>query len=158
MTSPQSTKTSSEKSYSVYAIFDDKDSSELALERCKQIGFTDSDISVRSPEKEFLKRITKNTKAGSFAATGLIGGLFIGAIAGRSMAMGLMGGIIGALAGFLLGRRIPTNKSPVYEDAVKEGGILMSIRCDDSDAANRANKLLEVAGAHDIVLSPTVHH
>jgi hypothetical protein len=67
------------------------------------------------------------------------------ALAGAGAA-GVAGGIIGALVG--LG--IPEYEAKRYEGLLKQGRVLLSVHCDDSDWAGRAKRVLENAGAEDI--------
>ncbi len=160
---------------SVVGIFDDKDSSELAVDKLKEQGFKGSDISVKVPEKAYIEmpEFERANKATEGAATGattgaVIGGAFgwlvgIGAFSLTSAAPFLaagplmsaiagigIGGTIGGLCGALLGFFIPEFATKKDKPAFTGKGILLSIHCNDSDWINRAKKLLEVSGAHDI--------
>lgn len=57
-----------------------------------------------------------------------------------------MGGIIGALVGIVL----PEYEAKRYEGIIREGGILVSVHCDNSDWVKRAKDIMERTGAHDI--------
>ena len=45
---------------------------------------------------------------------------------------------------------IPEYEAKRYEGMVKEGGILLSVHCDNSDWVRRAKDLLERTGAHEV--------
>ncbi len=60
------------------------------------------------------------------------------------------GGVVGGLTGGLIGLGIPEYEAKRYEGRVKEGGILVSIHCDNSDWTKKAKTLLEQTGAEDI--------
>jgi hypothetical protein len=45
---------------------------------------------------------------------------------------------------------MPEYEAKRYEGRVKEGGILISVHCDDSDWAKRAKEILERTGAQDV--------
>ena len=45
---------------------------------------------------------------------------------------------------------IPEYEAKRYEGRVKEGGILLSVHCDDSNWTKRAKEILERTGAQDI--------
>ncbi len=45
---------------------------------------------------------------------------------------------------------IPEYEAKRYETYVKDGGILLSVHCDDSDWKQKAKNLLERTGAHDV--------
>jgi hypothetical protein len=54
--------------------------------------------------------------------------------------------MIGALAG----AGIPEYEAKRYEGMVKEGGILISVHCDNSEWTSKAKDILERTGAHDV--------
>jgi hypothetical protein len=66
------------------------------------------------------------------------------------------GAVLGGASGALVGLGIPEYEAQRYEGRVKDGGILLSVHCDDSDWASRAKKLLELAGADDVSSSGEV--
>jgi hypothetical protein len=45
---------------------------------------------------------------------------------------------------------IPEYEAKRYEGRVKEGGILLSVHCDNSDWVSKAKKVLQETGAEDI--------
>jgi hypothetical protein len=55
-------------------------------------------------------------------------------------------GIIGALVGM----GIPEYEAKRYEGRIKEGGILLSVHCDNGDWTDKAKRLLKEAGGEDI--------
>jgi hypothetical protein len=58
----------------------------------------------------------------------------------------MLGGVIGALVG--LG--IPEYEARRYEGRIKDGGILLSVHCDNSEWVSKAKQLLKESGAEDI--------
>ncbi len=56
------------------------------------------------------------------------------------------GGLIGALAG----AGIPEYEAKRYEGMIKNGGILISVHCDNSEWTSRAKDILERTGAEDV--------
>ena len=78
---------------------------------------------------------------GPFIAAGPI----MGALAGLGA-----GAAAGGLIGVLVGLGIPEYEAKRYEGRVKNGGILVSVHCDNSDWTDRAEELLKQAGAEDI--------
>ena len=62
----------------------------------------------------------------------------------------LHGGAIGGLAGALVGMGIPEYEAKRYEGRVKEGGILLSVHCDDSKWTSRAKDILKQTGGQDV--------
>jgi hypothetical protein len=61
-------------------------------------------------------------------------------------AVGAVGGIIGALAGM----GVPEYEAKRFEGRIKQGGILMSVHCDNGDWVKRARDLLRQTGAEGI--------
>jgi hypothetical protein len=141
----------------------------------RQRGFRNTDISVLFPRNEGTKDFAteKNTKAPEGTAAGagtgaVIGGTLgwlagIGALAipglGPFIAAGPImaalagvgvGGAIGGLTGALIGMGIPEFEAKRYEGRIKEGGILLSVHCDDSDWTKKAKEVLEHTGAEDV--------
>ena len=60
------------------------------------------------------------------------------------------GAVLGGLGGAIVGAGIPEYESMRYEGRVKEGGILASIHCDNSEWVGRAKDMLKRMGATDI--------
>jgi len=163
------------KNTAVFAIFRTRDQVERAIEGLRMNGYRAEDISVLLPENVGNKEMgtEKNTKSLEGAATGGatgaaalgvlgwlagVGSLAIPGIgpfiaAGPIMAalagMGA-GAVLGGAAGALVGIGIPEYEAKRYEGLVRQGGILMSVHCDDSEWTSRAKKLLEQLGAEDI--------
>src|SRR6202158_1908625 len=163
------------KNTAVFGIYPSYASVENGVDALRSAGFRNEDISALFPEgtgtKEFAHE--KNTKAPEGATTGagsgaLVGGamgwlLGIGAIAipglGPFIAAGPImaalagagvGGAVGGIAGALIGMGIPEYEAKRYEGRVKDGGILISIHCEDSDWKKRAKQILEATGAQHI--------
>jgi hypothetical protein len=61
-----------------------------------------------------------------------------------------VGGTAGGLVGALAGAGIPEYEAKRYEGLVKEGGILVSVHCDNSEWTSKAKEILERTGAHDV--------
>ncbi len=78
---------------------------------------------------------------GPFIAAGPI----MGALAGIGS-----GGVVGGIIGALVGMGIPEYEAKRYEGRIKEGGILLSVHCDNSDWVRRAKDLLKQTGADDV--------
>jgi GTP-dependent phosphoenolpyruvate carboxykinase len=60
------------------------------------------------------------------------------------------GAAAGGLIGALVGMGIPEYEAKRYEGRVKNGGVLLSVHCDDSDYVTKAKDILKRVGAEDI--------
>src|SRR5467141_307747 len=163
------------KNTAVFGIYSDRMRVEKAVDRLKADGFRNTDISVLFPQNAGTKDFAheKHTKAPEGATTGagtgaVVGGALgwlagIGALAipglGPFIAAGPMvaalagvgvGGAVGGVAGALVGMGIPEYEAKRYEGRIKEGGILLSVHCDDSQWVSRAKDILKTTGAQDI--------
>ncbi|MGA7929795.1 MAG: hypothetical protein WCA20_27855 [Candidatus Sulfotelmatobacter sp.] len=78
---------------------------------------------------------------GPFIAAGPI----VAALAGAGA-----GGAVGGIAGALVGMGIPEYEAKRYEGRVREGGILLSVHCDDDNWITQAKKTLVRTGAQDV--------
>ena len=141
----------------------------------KAAGFTANDVSVLFPDKQGTKDFAheKKTKAPEGTATGATTGAILGGGLGWLAGIGALaipglgpfvaagpimaalagvgaGGAIGGIAGALIGMGIPEYEAKRYEGRVTEGGILLSVHCDDSKWTKRAKEILEHTGADDI--------
>jgi hypothetical protein len=85
---------------------------------------------------------------GPFIAAGPI----MAALAGAGV-----GGAVGGLAGALIGMGIPEYEAKRYEGRVKDGGILLSVHCDDSAWTKKAKEILERTGAEDVSSTGEAH-
>jgi Protein of unknown function (DUF3341) len=163
------------KNTAAFGIYANRAQVERAVDELKRENFRNTDISVLMPHNEGTKDFAheKGTKAPEGAAAGagagaLIGGTLgwlagIGALAipgvGPFIAAGPIaaalagvgaGGVVGGLSGALIGMGIPEYEAKRYEGRVKDGGILLSVHCDNSEWTRKAKGILERTGAEDI--------
>ena len=163
------------KNTAVFGIYQTYEGVESAVDALKTAGFRNTDISVLFPENVGTKDFAheKGTKAPEGATTGagtgaVVGGALgwlagIGALAipgvGPFIAAGPImaalagvgvGGAVGGIAGALIGMGIPEYEAKRYEGRIKEGGILLSVHCDDSKWTKKAKDILERTGATDV--------
>src|SRR6201997_3559553 len=163
------------KNTAVFGIYRTRGGVEQGVDALRAAGFRNTDISVLFPENEGTKDFAheKNTKAPEGTAAGagtgaVVGGTLgwlagIGALAipgvGPLIAAGPIvaaltgvgvGGAIGGIAGALIGMGIPEYEAKRYEGRIKEGGILLSVHCDDSNWVKRAKDILERTAAKDV--------
>lgn len=163
------------KNTAVFGLYPNRAAVEIAVDALRDQGFRSEDISVLFPDNVGTKQFAheKETKAPEGATTGgttgaVIGGTLgwlagIGALAipgvGPLIAAGPIvgalagvgaGGVVGGIAGALIGMGIPEYEAKRYEGRVKEGGVLLSVHCDDSNWTRRAKDILDSTGAQDI--------
>src|SRR5512144_2536295 len=165
------------KNTAAFGIYRDRDrvSVENAVDALRAAEFRNTDISVLFPENEGTKDFAheKHTKAPEGTATGATSGAVIGGGLGWLVGIGALaipglgpfiaagpivaalagvgaGGVIGGLTGALVGMGIPEYEAKRYEGRVHEGGILLSVHCDNADSNRRAVGVLEPTGAVDL--------
>jgi len=163
------------KNTAAFGIYSTRDAVEHAVDTLKAEGYRNTDISVLFPQNVGTKDFAheKNTKAPEGAAAGagtgaVLGGALgwlagIGALAipglGPFIAAGPImaalagagvGGAVGGITGALVGMGIPEYEAKRYEGRVKDGGILLSVHCDDSAWTKKAKEILERTGAEDV--------
>src|SRR4051794_41971785 len=163
------------KNTAVFGIYQNRSQVESAVDTLSAEGFRTEDISVLLPENMGTKDFAheKNTKAPEGATTGAGTGAVVGGTLGLLAGIGALaipglgpfiaagpimgalagagaGGAVGGLVGALVGMGIPEYEAKRYEGQVKDGGILLSVHCDDSEWVKRAKGILEQTGAHDV--------
>jgi hypothetical protein len=163
------------KNTAVFGIYRTRAEAEEGVQQFIDNGFRSEDISVLLPEnvgtKEFAHE--KHTKVPEGAATGAGTGATIGGVLGLLAGIGALaipgvgpfiaagpimgalagigtGGVIGGFVGALVGMGIPEYEAKRYEGMIKDGGLLVSVHCDNSDWVKRAKGIMERTGAHDI--------
>ena len=163
------------KNTAAFGLYKSRSQAESAVDALRQAGFRSDDISVLLPDQQSSEEFAheKNTKAPEGTTTGVAAGGAVGGTLGLLAGIGALaipglgpfiaagpimgalagagaGGAVGGLVGALVGMGIPEYEAKRYEGSVKEGGILLSVHCDDSDWVGRAKKILEQTGAKDI--------
>jgi hypothetical protein len=163
------------KNTAAFGIYPTRAAVENAVDALKAAGYRNTDISVLFPENAGTKDFAheKGTKAPEGATAGagtgaVVGGTLgwlagIGALAipglGPFIAAGpimaalagaAVGGTTGGVVGALIGMGFPEYEAKRYEGRVKDGGILLSVHCDDSEWTKKAKEILETTGAEDV--------
>jgi hypothetical protein len=163
------------KNTAAFGIYRDRTQVERAVDVLMQEGFRAEDISVLMPDNVGTKDFAheKHTKAPEGAATGAGTGAVVGGTLGLLAGIGALaipglgpfiaagpimatlaglgtGGVVGGLIGALIGMGIPEYEAKRYEGMIKEGKVLLSVHCDNSDWVKRAKDTLERTGATDI--------
>lgn len=166
------------KNISAYGIFSSRQKVEDAVDILKNNGFRNTDISVLMQEnvgsKDFA--MEKGTKAPEGVTTGASTGAVVGGVLGWLVGIGSLaipgigpfiaagpivsalagvgaGGALGGITGALIGMGIPEFEAKRYDGRIKEGGILLSVHCDDSAWSKRAKEILAQTGAEDVASS-----
>ena len=163
------------KNTAVFGIYDTRAHVERAVDSFLDQGFRAEDISVLMPDNVGTKDFAaeKNTKAPEGTATGAVAGGVAGGTLGLLAGIGALaipglgpfiaagpimgalagigtGGVVGGVIGALIGMGIPEYEAKRYEGMIKEGKILLSVHCDNSDWVKKAKNLMEQTGAQDI--------
>jgi len=163
------------KKTAVFGIYHNVNQAERVVERLRDEGFSNDDISVLLEDSQGSKDFAheKNTKAPEGTAAGVTTGGVIGGALGLLAGIGALaipglgpfiaagpimgalaglggGGAVGGLIGALVGMGIPEYEAKRYEGHIKAGGVLLSVHCDTSDQITRAKDLLKHTGAQDI--------
>lgn len=163
------------KNTAAFGIYPNEASLRTGVDTLEREGFRLTDVSVMFPENEGSKDFAheKGTKAPEGAATGAGSGAVIGGTLGWLAGVGTIaipgvgpflaagpimamlagigaGGAVGGLAGALVGAGIPEYEAKRYEGRMRDGGILVSVHCDNSDWTSKAKDILERTGAQDI--------
>ncbi|HEX4770227.1 MAG TPA: general stress protein [Bryobacteraceae bacterium] len=159
----------------VFGIFTTRALAEEAVDRLIAKGFRNEDISVLLQDNVGTKdfAVEKHTKAPEGTATGVLAGGLIGGTIGLLAGIGVLaipglgpliaagpviaaltgigsGSVFGGLIGALAGMGIPEYEAKRYEGRIKNGGILLSVHCDDKEWVGKAKDLLRDSGAEDI--------
>ncbi len=163
------------KNTAVFGIFRDRLHAEQCVDALMDAGFRSEDISVLLPDNVGTKDFAheKHTKAPEGTAAGAGTGVVLGGTLGLLLGTGALmipglgpfiaagplmatlagagaGGVAGGIIGALVGMGIPEYEAKRYEGMVREGKVLLSVHCDNSDWVKRAKGILERTGAQDI--------
>ncbi len=163
------------KNTAAFGIYKTRAGVESAVDALRLADFRNTDISVMFPDNVGTKDFAheKNTKAPEGAATGAGSGAVIGGTLGWLAGIGALaipgvgpfiaagpivaalagvgvGGAVGGITGALVGMGITEYEAKRYEGRVKEGSILLSVHCDDSNWTKKAKEILESTGAEDV--------
>lgn len=148
----------------VLGVFHNRDRAEDAVQDLKNRGF-DRDISLiardeREKDQGGMEEqdLTEGTFTGG--ALGGIAGLLAGTgallipgvgpiIAAGPIAAALTGVVGGGIAGGLIDYGIPEERGEYYEEQVRQGGILVSMKASD-DKVDEAASILREHGAEDV--------
>ncbi|HTI68816.1 MAG TPA: DUF3341 domain-containing protein [Candidatus Limnocylindria bacterium] len=160
---------------SVICIASTRNQAENIVDRLKNDGFSNNDISALFPDKTGTRDFAheKSTKAPEGAVTGAGTGGAVGGVLGWLVGVGALaipgvgpfiaagpimaalsgvavGAAVGGIAGALVGLGIPEYEAKRYEGLIRDGNILISVHTDNSDEVKRAKKIFTDAKAQDI--------
>jgi len=163
------------KNTAAFGIYNSREQAERGVDALLAADFRSEDISVLMQDNVGTKDFAheKHTKAPEGTTTGVVAGGAVGGTLGLLAGIGALaipglgpfiaagpimatlagvgtGGVVGGIIGALVGMGIPEYEAKRYEGMVKEGGILVSVHCDNSEWVGRAKDVLEKSGAHDV--------
>jgi hypothetical protein len=163
------------KNTAVFGIYATRIGAEEAVDALRRAHFRNTDISVLFPDNVGTKdfAVEHHTKAPEGTATGATSGAVVGGVLGWLAGIGMLAipgvgpllaagpivaalagagalGTVGGLVGALIGMGIPEYEAKRYEGRVKNGGILLSVHCDESEWVKKAKEILKNSGADDV--------
>jgi hypothetical protein len=169
------------KNTAVFGIYPDRIAVEEGVEHLRRAGFRNTDISVLFPENQGTKDFghEKNTKVPEGVTSGVVAGGITGGVLGLLTGIGALAipglgpliaagpivaalagagavGTLGGVVGALVGMGIPEYEAKRYEGRIREGGLLLSVHCDDEHWVRRAKELLKQTGAQEIAAAGEV--
>ncbi len=162
----------------VFGIFQDVSSLERAAMALKDAEYRNAAVSVLFPDRrrttdfpqEKRTKIPKGptvgskigavvggafgwlTESGAFTIPGLNPLVGSGAIVATLAGIGA-GAIVGGILGLLVHVRIRAREASRSEERKKSGGFLLSVHCDNTDWARRAELILKLTGADAVSFS-----
>ncbi len=163
------------KNTAAFGLYSNRVGVEQAVDALLAARFRNEDISVLFPDNEGTKDFAheKSTKAPEGTTAGVGAGGAIGGTLGLLVGIGVLaipglgpfivagplmaalagmgvGGAVGGLVGALVGMGIPEYEAKRYDGRVRQGGILVSVHCDNSEWVGKAKDILKQTGAEDI--------
>jgi len=163
------------KNTAVFGIYPNRTAAEEAVGHLRSAGFRSTDASVLVPENLGTKDLAheKNTKAPEGATSGAIIGVIVGGVLGYLISAGILAipvlapyttagpvvsvlagagllGIIFGIIGALIGLSFPEYEARRFVGRIRDGGVLLSVHCDNREWSKRAKEVLAETGAQDI--------
>lgn len=151
----------------VVGVFHDRSRAEEALEDLKNQGF-EKDISLVARDEEEQEQSGGEIMGGQDLSEGTFAGGTVGGIAGLLAGVGallipgvgpiiaagpiaatLTGVVTGGIAGGLIDLGLPEERGEYFEEQVRQGGILLSMKADDDQVEETAS-VLRQHGASDV--------
>jgi hypothetical protein len=165
------------KNTSVFGVYPSTRNLEWVVTAFKDAGFSNSDISVLSPDKSSKEIIAENaTKAPEGTAVGVGSGAALGGAMGWLVGVGALaipgigpviaagpivaalagvsvGGALGGFAGCLIGVGISEPEAEKYQGQLLKGGTLLAVHCDTVEETRRAKEIMQTTGGEDVACS-----
>ena len=160
-----------------YGLYTDRASFERAIDALRAANFRNSDVSAILPDRDNTTKDLAheiNTKTPEGIAAGAGAGAALGGVLGWLVGVGALAipgigplvaagpvvaalagagaaGATGGLVGGLIGAGIPEIEAKRFAGRIREGAYLLSVHCDDSAWAKKAEEILERTGGKDVV-------
>ena len=169
-------------SKSVYCIATSNEQACTVVERLKDAGFQNDDISVLFPDQSGKRDFAhdKSTKAPEGATIGAGSGAVVGGALGLLAGIGALaipgigpfiaagplmaalggaavGGIGGGITGALIGLGMPELEAKRYEGKIRAGNYLVSVHAENGDEVSRAKEIFKSCNATDISTGGETH-
>ncbi len=164
------------KNLATFGIYTDQVSACEAVDALKRTGFRSTDTSILLQDNLGSKDMghEKHTKAPERAVVGVTLGALIGGVFGWLVAAGTfgmipwilpytgvepigtvlsgigVGSVLGLAIGAIIGFEVPEYEAKRYIGRMRNGGILLSVHCDNTDWVRRAKDVLKQTGGRDI--------
>jgi hypothetical protein len=161
-------------SKAVTAVYKDRDTARLAIDRLLEAGFSRDDISALTADPSLPGRqfgVDTRSKAPEGAAVGAATGGVLGAAAATLVAIGAIaipglglvaagpvmaalagagaGGAAGGIIGAIAGMGVPEHEARMFADEIKAGGVLVGVNAHD-DRVDLARRCLGIGGAQHV--------
>lgn len=158
----------------VTSTFKTREAAEVALRRLETLGIKDSQVSVIVSEntRDTAFNLKRDNKSDEGIAFGGVAGGLVGAVLGALLTAGAVaipaagivvsgwlisgaagagaGALTGGMLGGLIGTAIPEYEAKLYEGEIKDGAILLAVRCESADQEKAVKTMLKDTDAHDI--------
>jgi hypothetical protein len=164
------------KNIAAFGLYQDQVTALEAVDALKHKGFRSTDMSILIPDNLGSKDFghEKHTKAPAGAAAGALAGVLFGGVLGWLVGMGALGStswwgpfgraepivtvlsgigvcsMLGLLVGAFIGFAIPEYEARRYDGRNRNGGILVSVHCDNLDWTKKAKDVLRHSGANGV--------
>lgn len=166
----------SKRNIAAFGIYADQASAAEAMDSFVRFGFRNEDIAILQQHNAGSKDFghVRHTKAPATAAAGATFGALVGGVLGWLAGVGTFGvvpwlasflaanpagttlsgmgagSVLGLVIGALVGLAIPVYEAKRYDGRIRNGAVLFSAHCDNSDWMKRAEDMFRETGAKGI--------